>query len=127
LAIFCRAIAHGDKLPLFGDGSVCRDFTHVSDICAGLYAALSADDVLGEAINLGHHEPIPIREVIRALEEALGRPAQIDYQPAKPGEMPITNADLRKAARLLAYRPKVDFAAGLREYVAWFRTQQGDV
>lgn len=120
LTVFATAIAEGTRLPLFGDGSVCRDFTHVSDICAGLYSALTAPNVVGEAINLGHSEPIPIRDVIRHLEEAFGRQAQIDYQPEKPGDMPITNADLSKAQRLLGYRPRVEFAAGVREYVEWF-------
>lgn len=119
LSIFTSAIARGETLPLFGDGSVCRDFTHVSDICAGLFTALAAPNVVGEAINLGHSEPIPIREVIRLLEEALGKRAKIDYQPEKPGDMPITNADLAKAERLLNYRPRVEFRDGVREFVEW--------
>lgn len=123
LAVFSEALSAGKKLPLFGDGSICRDFTHISDFCAGLFAALHAPGAVGEAINLGHHEPTPIRDVIAALEQAFGRPANIDYQPAKPGDMPITNADLSKARRLLGYQPRVDFQSGINEYVAWFRQQ----
>jgi UDP-glucuronate 4-epimerase len=124
LAVFSEAILNNKPLPLFGDGSIRRDFTHVSDICAGLRAALTAPGIEGEAINLGHHEPIPIREVIRLLEETFGREARIDRQAAKPGEMPITNADLSKARRLLGYEPKVAFRDGLVEYVDWFRRQR---
>lgn len=124
LTIFSQAIATGQRIPLFGDGSICRDFTHVSDICDGLSAALARDNVLGEAINLGHSQPIPIRDVISELETAFGRRAEIDYQPEKPGEMPITNADLTKASRLLSYSPQVDFAAGIREFVDWFRRER---
>jgi UDP-glucuronate 4-epimerase len=120
LTVFATAIATGAKLPLFGDGSVCRDFTHVLDICQGLFAALTAPGAVGQAINLGHSEPIPIRDVIRLLEEAFGRKANIDQQPPKPGDMPLTNADLTKAQRLLGYEPRVDFRQGLQEYVAWF-------
>ena len=36
LAVFTRAILEAAPLPLFGDGSVLRDFTHVSDICRGI-------------------------------------------------------------------------------------------
>jgi UDP-glucuronate 4-epimerase len=106
-------------VPLFGDGTIERDFTHVSDICSGLLAALVKPGVVGEAINLGHSEPIAMRDVIAALEQAIGKPAQIDRQPEKPGDMSVTCADLTKARRLLGYEPKMPFEKGVREFVAW--------
>ncbi len=121
LCVFAGAILDGRPLPLFGDGSIRRDFTHVSDICTGLNQALWADAVVGQAINLGHSQPLEIRAVIRLLEEALGRKAKIDRQPEKPGDMPLTYADLSKAERLLNYRPQVPFADGVRQFAAWYK------
>lgn len=123
LTIFTAAILDGRPLPLFGDGSIRRDFTHVSDLCSGLIDALDAKNVVGEAINLGHHDPIAIREVIATLERALDRQAVIDHQPEKPGDMPITFADLTKAKKLLGYQPQVEFEDGVREFVAWYQKQ----
>lgn len=123
LSVFAKAIHEGRPLPLLGDGSALRDFTHVSDICAGMIAALTAEGVVGEAINLGHHEPIEIRVVIFKLGELMGRTPQIEFRPANPADVAATNADLTKAARLLDYRPQVPFDEGLREYVAWFQLQ----
>lgn len=120
LAVFARALVEGRSLPLFGDGSIRRDFTHVSDICAGLQAALVMPNVIGETINLGHAEPIEMRQVIELLAQALGKPGRIDYLPEQPGEMPVTFADLSKARRLLGYAPQVAFADGVREYADWF-------
>lgn len=120
LSIWTDAILNRKPLPLFGDGTIRRDFTHVSDICTGLLAALERSDAIGEAINLGHDEPIELNVVIRALEDALGAKAIIDRQPEKPGEMPVTHADLTKARRLLGYEPRVPFAEGVREFVAWY-------
>ena len=121
MTIFTDAILHDRPLPLFGDGSIRRDFTHVSDICAGLLATLTAENVVGETLNLGHSEPVEIRTLIALLEEALQKKAQIDFQPEKPGEMPLTNADLTKAERLLGFRPQVPLCEGVREFVAWYR------
>lgn len=123
MSIWAAAIESGQSLPLFGDGTMKRDFTHVSDICAGLLAALVKPGVIGEAINLGHSEPIEMREVIATLEQAIGKPAKIDRQPEKPGDMPITCADLTKARRLLGYEPRVPFTAGVREYAEWRKAQ----
>ncbi len=119
MTIFTAAIREGRPLPLFGNGSIRRDFTHISDICAGIMAAITAEEAVGECINLGHSEPIEIRQLIAMLEDALGKKAQIDFQPEKPGEMPITYADLAKAERILGYRPKVTFAEGVPEFVQW--------
>ncbi len=121
LSIFAEAILTGRSLPLFGDGSARRDFTHVHDICQGLAAALQRPNLEGQTINLGHHQPIEMREVIAALEEALGCKAQIEHLPARSEDMAATCADLSKAQRLLDYRPIVPFEDGLRGFAEWFR------
>jgi UDP-glucuronate 4-epimerase len=121
VAIFSQKIAAGEPIPLFGDGSFRRDFTHVSDICSAMETALDAADVVGEAINLGHNQPVVMRDVIEILAHAIGRPARIDFQPAKAEDMPLTFADLTKAGRLLNYHPRVSFEDGIRDYVAWLR------
>lgn len=122
LAVFTRSIVAGTPLPLFGDGSVLRDFTHVSDICRGILTALTAPDVAGQAINLGHDRPIRISHLIKLIEQAAGTRAKIDHRPPRPEDMPFTHADLAKARRLLAYEPRVEIEAGVAEYVDWFKT-----
>jgi UDP-glucuronate 4-epimerase len=124
ISIWTKAILAGDTLPLFGDGTVRRDFTHVSDICTGMLAALEKPEAVGETINLGHDEPIELRQVIATLEKMIGKKARVDRQPEKPGEMPVTHADLAKARRLLVYEPRVAFEDGIREYVSWYRESQ---
>jgi len=121
LSIFTDAVLRGRPLPLFGDGSIRRDFTHVDDICDGLLAALTAPHAIGETINLGHSEPIAMRDLIELIEAAAGRSAVIERRPEAPGDMPVTFADLTKAERLLGYRPKVPLTEGVREFVDWYR------
>ena len=45
---------------------------------------------------------------------------RIDYLPAQPGDVPITYADVSKAARLLGYAPQVPIREGLRRFVSWY-------
>jgi len=123
LAVFTRAILEGMPLPLYGDGSVLRDFTHVSDICRGVVAALTAPDIAGQCINLGHNEPIEIRRLISLIESAAGKKALIEHRPDRKEDMPVTCADLTKAGRLLGYKPMVAIEDGVREYVDWLRNQ----
>jgi UDP-glucuronate 4-epimerase len=123
LAVFTRSILECTALPLFGDGSVLRDFTHVSDIGRGIIAALTADGVIGQCVNLGHDRPIAIKKLIELIETAAGAKAQIEHRPPRTEDMPFTHADLTKARRLLGYEPRVEIEEGVQEYVAWFRTQ----
>ncbi len=125
LAVFTEAIDSGQPIPLYGDGSVRRDFTHVSDICRGLLAALASDAAVGEAVNLGHAQPVAMRVVIECIAAAVGKPAKIDQRPASPADLPVTCADLGKARRLLGYEPRVAFEEGVRAYVEWYRQSAG--
>jgi UDP-glucuronate 4-epimerase len=122
--VFASAITSGRPIPLFGDGSYRRDFTHVSDVCDGVLATLTAEAATGQAINLGHHEPVAMIDLIRLLESELGTAAKIDFRPAFAGDMPITCADLSKAQRLLGYRPKIGIEEGVRDFVRWFQNQR---
>ena len=121
LAAFTRNILEGKPLTLYGDGSFERDFTHVTDICDGIIAALTAENVAGECINLGNHRPIAVRRLIDLISEAAGSPAQINHKPVRPEDLPRTCADTSKARRLLGYDPKVRIEQGVAEYVAWMR------
>lgn len=123
LRAFAEAIEAGKPLVLFGDGTIERDFTHVSDICRGMLAAMRVDEAVGEAINLGHHQPVAIGELVRLLEAELGRTAIVERRETFAGDMPVTCADLAKAERLLGYHPQVSLAEGVRDFVAWFRQQ----
>ena len=123
LAIFTQRIIAGQAITLYGDGSFRRDFTHVDDICRGLTAAMTADGAVGQAINLGHSEPVAMAKLIELLQDALGRKAIIDRQPPRPEDLPVTFADLGKAKRLLGYEPTVDIADGIAEYVEWHKSR----
>jgi UDP-glucuronate 4-epimerase len=123
LSIFARKLLAGEPLPLFGDGSIRRDFTHVEDICRGMGAALDAPRVVGQCLNLGHDEPLSIREVISLLERELNCRARIQHLPENPADLPATCADLTKSRRLLGYEPRIDVEVAVREFAAWFRRE----
>ncbi len=117
---FVSRIDRGEAIPVYGDGSASRDHTYVSDIIAGVMASLAVD-VGYEIINLGDSETVRLDELISLIEEAVGKKARIDRQPAQPGDVPTTCADITKARRLLGYEPRVPIHEGLRRYVEWYR------
>ena len=58
--------------------------------------------------------------LLLAIEEALGRKAQINHLPEQPGDVPLTCADISKARRLLGYEPTTPLRIGLPRFIEWF-------
>lgn len=118
---FARLISAGRPIPVFGDGTTRRDYTYVDDIIAGVRAAIDYEASEYEVINLGESRTVELRELIALLEKEIGRAAVIDRQPAQPGDVPRTFADITKARRLLAYDPRTQIEDGIRKFVEWFK------
>jgi UDP-glucuronate 4-epimerase len=74
-----------------------------------------------EIINLGESQVVTLACLITLLENALGKKAIRDFQPMPPGDVPVTCADISKAARLLDYHPRVKIEDGLPLFIEWFR------
>jgi len=119
---FTTAIAAGQPIEMYGDGTTRRDYTYIDDILQGVLAAL--DRSFGyQIINLGESRTVELRELVRLIEKELGRSAKVESLPMQPGDVPLTYADITKARRLLDYKPQVPIEEGIRRFIAWFKSQ----
>jgi len=117
---FTRKIHGGEPIDQFGDGTTRRDYTYIDDIIQGTMAALKYDGPMFDVFNLGESETIQLKDLIAAIENALGKKAKINQLPEQPGDMPLTCADISKARKLLGYDPKTKFSEGLPKFIDWF-------
>ena len=117
---FTRKIDNGEAIDQFGDGTTRRDYTYIDDIIQGTIAALKYNGPKFDVFNLGESETIQLKDLIAAIEKALGKKAKINRLPEQPGDMPLTCADISKARKLLRYDPKTKFEDGLPKFVEWF-------
>jgi UDP-glucuronate 4-epimerase len=125
---FTALIEAGKPIPVYGDGSMGRDYTYVDDIVSGVIASLEyapQPELPFEVFNLGNSHPVRLQELIAQLEAATGKKAQQEHLPDQPGDVPITWANIDKAKRLLGYSPKTSMEQGLRNFVAWYRSSLG--
>jgi len=76
-----------------------------------------------DIFNLGENETVQLKDLIEAIEAAVGRKAKINRLPEQPGDVPLTCADISKARRLLGYNPTTKLRDGLPKFVEWFRAQ----
>jgi UDP-glucuronate 4-epimerase len=117
---FTRRICAGEAIDQFGDGTTRRDYTYIDDIIQGTLAGLKYEGPLFDIFNLGESETIRLKDLISAIEGALGKKAKIKQLPEQPGDMPLTCADISKAKKLLGYDPKTKFREGLPRFIDWF-------
>ncbi len=117
---FTRLIESGQEIPMFGDGSMMRDFTYIDDILDGIMGAVN--NCSGYSIyNLGESRPVRLDAMITAIENALGKKAKIKRMDVPPGDVKQTYADVAKAVAELGYEPKTKLEDGLERFVEWFR------
>jgi len=117
---FTRRIYAGQPIDQFGDGSTRRDYTYIDDVIQGTMAALQYEGSLFDIFNLGENDTIQLKDLIAAIENALGKKAKINQLPEQPGDMPLTCADISKAQKLLCYKPTTRLSDGLPRFIEWF-------
>jgi len=122
---FARLILDGAPVPVFGDGESRRDYTFITDIVAGIRAAVEYRATPYEVINLGNSRTVSLIEMIRELEAVLGRRAVLDWGPEQAGDVPLTYSEIGKAGRLLGYAPRTPFRQGLECFADWLRPRGG--
>lgn len=119
---FAQLIRRGKPIPVFGDGSTARDYTYVTDTVDGVIAC-TRQEFGYEIFNLGESQTVTLSRLIELLEKALGQKAIIDRQPAQPGDVPITYANIEKARGRLGYNPGIKIEDGIPRFVEWFLKQ----
>ena len=137
--IFAKAIFAGQPIKLFNNGNMRRDFTYVDDVVESVvrlidrhatgdrqFSSASPDPGSSSApwrvYNIGNNKPVELLEVVRLLEEAIGKKARRELVPMQPGDVPATYADIDDLFRDVDFRPATPIAEGIARFIDWYRT-----
>ena len=124
--IFAEKILKGEPIRVFNHGKMSRDFTYIDDIVAGTIAALDRPcsqlglEVPHRVYNLGNDRPEPLLDMIRLIEDGLGKTAEKVFEPMQKGDLERTWADIDRARAELDYVPSVGLGEGLMRFTDWF-------
>ena len=119
---FVQWISEGRPVYVNGDGEQSRGFTYLDDIARGTILALKP--VGYEVINLGGHEVITINNLIKLIEDVVGKKADVRYGPPNPADMFTNWADVTKAGELLGWEPQFNMRAGVMRLVEWYNAER---
>jgi UDP-glucuronate 4-epimerase len=140
--LFTDAIMQGRPIKLFNHGRMRRDFTYVDDATEAVVRLLarppggdpswsgaapdpSSSCAPWRVYNIGNSHPVELLEVVKLIEQVVGRAAVREDLPLQPGDVSETCADVSELERLVGYRPDTPIAAGIQKFVDWFRQFAG--
>ena len=121
---FITTALAGERPTIFGDGGQTRDFVYIANIVhANLLAARAPAGVVGQVFNVGCGKGVSVNQLWEHIRTLAGVPLAPHYTQGRAGEVRNSVAGLAKTTRLLGYQPIIDFEEGLRQTVAFYRTQ----
>ena len=109
---FADGLEGANPLRVFGDGSQTRDFIYVGDVARANALALQGD-VTG-VLNVGTGTSVTLLELIDAMKEAFGKPAQVRHEPPATGDIAHSATNPARLQQTLGWQPATPFVQGLR-------------
>jgi len=123
---FTRKILAGEPIKLFNYGELERDFTYIDDIVEGIIRIIPSppekqNDARAKVYNIGNNNPVPLKEFVSAIEEAIGVKAKVEYLPMQPGDVYRTYADISALQNDFGFTPKTDIRTGMKKFAEWYK------
>ena len=135
---FTRAILQGEPIKVFGYGKHKRDFTYIDDIVEGVIRVLdrpappdpawdsrhpdpASSSAPWRVYNIGNNQPVVLLDYIAALEQAIGKKAEMELLPPQAGDLHDTFADVSELVQEFDYQPATPVTEGVQRFVDWYR------
>ena len=134
---FTKAALDGEKIEVYHDGNMYRDFTYVDDIKAVIIATIdkpaesdpnwenegakaSSSSAPAAVYNIGNNNPVNLLDFIGVLEEKLEIQIEKEFLPMQPGDVEKTYADVDKTYQQFNYKPSTSIEYGIDRFVEWY-------
>jgi len=120
---FLTAVLRGEPPVVYGDGLQTRDFTYIDNVIhANLAACAAPRDACGKVVNIACGERVSLLDILEIIYGLAGTRVEPRFEPARPGDVRDSLADISLARELIGYSPKVSFSEGLAKTFSWYRS-----
>mgnify|MGYP001326544054 CR=1 FL=1 len=135
--IFTKSILKNEKIKIFNNGDMRRDFTYIDDIVEGIfrccykpaYRDLDSEQSFTKApfriFNIGNGDPIHLIEFIELLEMKLGVEANKEYLPMQKGDVLETFSSTESLGNWINYKPNTSIEEGVEAFIKWYLEYYG--
>jgi len=118
---FINCLLSDQSPPIFGNGRQSRDFTFVQNVVSANLLAAKAVKVKHGVFNIATGKDTTVLDLVKILNKILGKDIRPKLLAKRPGDVFRTLADIKAAAKLLNFKPKIDFLEGLKMTVRYWK------
>jgi UDP-glucose 4-epimerase len=124
VAVFLGKARQNQPITIWGDGSVSRDFFHISDLVSAFMRVLETE-TRTRVLNIAGGQAHSLNELLSIIKEVTGKSLAIRYTPGRILDIPINCLDISAAANELGWRPRVTLKEGISRTWEWLETHTG--
>ena len=124
VAHFVISALTGKKINIFGDGKQVRDVLYISDLIDAYESFIQkAENINHDVFCMGGgvNNTLSLIELINILEDELDKKIEYEFFDWRPSDQKVYISDIRKATRMLNWRPKVKPSEGVKLLIDWVR------
>jgi UDP-glucose 4-epimerase len=119
VGVLLERALNGRPFEIWGDGSVVRDYIHVSDVVRALIAGAAATDAANNVFNIGTGQGTSLNELVAVVERTINRRVRRIYLPARGFDIDENVLDTTRATEELGWTASVSLEDGIRETIEW--------
>ena len=113
-----RALDGENPLVVWGDGTPVRDFIYAEDVARGMLLAVERG--VNVPVNLGSGTGVTIKEIAETIAKLVPGGVKIVWDRSKPKGDAKRLMDMKRAKKLLGFKPKVSLEQGIKETIEWY-------
>ena len=121
---FTEKIMKNEKINVFNNGMMQRDFTFIDDIVNGIISSIEKN-YFCEIFNLGNSKPEGLLNTIKIIEKSLNKKAKINFLDMQNGDVEKTYADIDSSSKKIDFFPKISLEEGIPKFINWFKSYNG--
>jgi len=119
VAVFLGRALRGETIEIWGDGSVVRDYVHISDVTKALFSASQVSDSAHRVFNIGSGVGRDLNKLVDVIGRVMGHPLSIKYEAGRGFDVPVSTLDIGLANKALGWRPEIEFSQGVAQFYGW--------
>jgi UDP-glucose 4-epimerase len=122
VGVFLHRALKEMPIEIWGDGSVTRDYIHISDVAEAFLKAINYTGTK-RIFNISSGLGISLNELIGLLENVLGKSIVRHYLPARPFDVPVSVLSNALAKEHLQWSPVTSMSNGISRTAAWMASE----
>jgi UDP-glucose 4-epimerase len=114
ITVFLGKAARNEKIEIWGDGEIVRDYIFISDLVEGIIRA-SQYHTASRVFNLGSGSGQSLNKILSIIRNVTGNELRVNYTKMRSFDVPKIFLDIRRAQKELSWEPHTSLETGIKK------------